>query len=56
MTKAERTELMIKMLKNKLKNYRDLKKGTNNVNTIAYCDKGIADTIKTLKVLGVDVK
>lgn len=55
MTK-ERKELMITMLKNKLKNYRDLKKDTNNVNTVAYCDKGIATTIASLKMLGVDVK
>jgi hypothetical protein len=56
MTKKEKTEGMITLLKAKLKNYRDLKKGTTNVNTIEYCDRGIATTIASLKVLGVEVK
>ena len=56
MANKEREQMMITVLKNKLKNYRDLKKNTTNINTIAYCDKGIATTIASLKILGVEVK
>ena len=56
MNKKEHTEMMITILKNKIKNFKDLKKGTNNINTVAYCDRGIENAIKNLKVLGVEYK
>lgn len=53
MTMKERIAEKTIILKAKIKNYEQLLKNTNNINTVDYCKRGIETCKKSLEILGV---